>query len=205
MWRWRRVRGWVPVGLVGLRLALAAGLVVGAVGHRGPGGAYVALLTAGLLSDIFDGVLARRWSVATPTLRRLDSFADVEFYGAALFAAWRLHPDAVLPLAPAILGLLALEAAVHLTSLLRWRVTQATHSWLAKGWGLTLWLAFAVLLGTGRSWGVPVALAVGYAADLEVMAILLLSTTAPVDVRSVAAAWQGRRANSEACAASVAH
>ncbi|MEI9998573.1 MAG: hypothetical protein WDO13_05100 [Verrucomicrobiota bacterium] len=31
------------------------------------------LLLAGLVSDIFDGVLARRWKTSTPALRRFDS------------------------------------------------------------------------------------------------------------------------------------
>ena len=44
---------------------------------------------------MLDGVLARRLGVATAALRRLDSVVDSAFYLAALFAAWRLHPEAI--------------------------------------------------------------------------------------------------------------
>jgi len=37
------------------------------------------LLAAGVLSDIFDGVIARRLNCSTPALRKLDSKADVVF------------------------------------------------------------------------------------------------------------------------------
>lgn len=190
---WERWRRQVPAGLVSARLAMAAGFVVGA-GHGWPGWVFVALLTAGLASDVSDGVLARRWDVATSALRRLDSTADVVFYAAALYAEWRLHPAALGRWGWPVAGLLALEAVVKATSLVRWRAVQATHSWAAKAWGLTLWTAFAMLLGFGSAAAVPVALAVGYAADAEVLAILLLAPTPPVDVRSAMAAWRLRRA-----------
>ena len=35
------------------------------------------LVVTALLSDIFDGILARRYGVATPALRRYDSIADI--------------------------------------------------------------------------------------------------------------------------------
>ena len=41
-------------------------------------------LILAFLSDVFDGILARRLNVATPGLRRLDSIADSTFYVAAL-------------------------------------------------------------------------------------------------------------------------
>ena len=40
-------------------------------------------IALGFLSDIFDGVMARRLGIATATLRRLDSVADAPFYVAA--------------------------------------------------------------------------------------------------------------------------
>ena len=189
------LRSCFPLGLTLLRVALAPVLVFAAwQAWRGP--AFVVLLTAGLLSDVYDGVLARRWDVATAALRRLDSAADVVFYAAVLVAAHHVHPAAIDRWRWAIAGLALLEAAVQVTCLVRWRSVQATHSFLAKLWGLTLWVAFAALLGFGVATSVPVALAVGYAADAEVLAILLLSPTVPVDVRSAAAAWRLRRSAS---------
>ena len=41
---------------------------------------FVPILVCGTLSDIFDGVLARRFGIATPGLRRYDSITDVVYY-----------------------------------------------------------------------------------------------------------------------------
>ena len=66
--------------------------------------AFGACLIAAFLSDVFDGIMARRLGIATPRLRRLDSLADSLFYASAAFAAWHLYPRAfterLAPLAP---------------------------------------------------------------------------------------------------------
>ena len=38
---------------------------------------YLPILIPATLSDIYDGILARRFGVATPALRRYDSITDV--------------------------------------------------------------------------------------------------------------------------------
>ncbi|MCV5084856.1 CDP-alcohol phosphatidyltransferase family protein, partial [Escherichia coli] len=69
----------IPLLLTALRAALAP--VVALLALRFPSGLAFALCLAGaFLSDVFDGILARRWGVATQTLRRLDSAADSLFY-----------------------------------------------------------------------------------------------------------------------------
>ncbi|WP_431200554.1 CDP-alcohol phosphatidyltransferase family protein [Mucilaginibacter sp. P19] len=40
----------------------------------------IILMILGLLSDIFDGIIARRLNVSSPMLRRLDSGVD-QFFG----------------------------------------------------------------------------------------------------------------------------
>lgn len=50
-----------------------------------------AMLSAAFLSDVFEGVIARRLGIATPGLRRLDSAADTLFFVAVAIVAWRLY------------------------------------------------------------------------------------------------------------------
>jgi phosphatidylglycerophosphate synthase len=57
--------------------------------------AFAVCLATAFLSDVFDGIAARRLGVATTALRRLDSAADTVFYVAAAYAAWELYPEAV--------------------------------------------------------------------------------------------------------------
>ena len=55
----------------------------------------IVLLIAGLLSDIFDGIIARNQNISTTTLRRLDSQTDMIFWLSAGFTAWFIWPDMI--------------------------------------------------------------------------------------------------------------
>ncbi len=48
----------------------------------------VILLTIGLLTDIFDGIIARKLNVSTQTLRRLDSSIDQIFFISVTIATY---------------------------------------------------------------------------------------------------------------------
>jgi CDP-diacylglycerol--glycerol-3-phosphate 3-phosphatidyltransferase len=153
----------------------------------------VPLALAGMLSDILDGVVARRLGVARPWLRRLDSLADVTFYLCVLGATWVVAGPVVeagwLPL-----GLLLLSEVGCLTaSLLRFGVLPATHCYSAKAYGLVLFFAFVGVLSFGAGvWAFYALAAVGLIDNAEVLSILLLSQTPPVDVPSVFKLFPGR-------------
>jgi len=69
----------IPASLTLLRLFLGP-LALWLAFTDAPRSVYAVILVAGLLSDYFDGVLARRLGVAREWLRRLDSTVDVIFY-----------------------------------------------------------------------------------------------------------------------------
>jgi CDP-diacylglycerol--glycerol-3-phosphate 3-phosphatidyltransferase len=131
-------------------------------------------------------VLARRLGVVRPWLRRLDSATDLIFYLCVLVAATSLEPLAVRSAAPGIVLLLLSEGACITISLWRFGVLPATHSYSAKLYGLVLWIVWVGVLAFG--WGaraIWALTAVGLIANLEVILILLRSSTPPVDVSSV--------------------
>jgi CDP-diacylglycerol--glycerol-3-phosphate 3-phosphatidyltransferase len=143
----------------------------------------VVIVVTGILSDIFDGILARRLGVSTPALRRYDSVTDLIFWLCILAATWRVAPEVIRPNGPQLMVLLASEVVCMAASLLRFRRFPATHSYLAKAYGVALAIVFILLLGAGGpAWLVPGLVMLGLAANAEVLAILLLSETAPVDV-----------------------
>ena len=82
----------LPIGLIYFRLY--SGILILTLSFFDS--EYYAAITAvlfslGLLSDIFDGIIARRLRVATQKLRRLDSLVDQVFFTCvtlALFAKW---------------------------------------------------------------------------------------------------------------------
>ena len=181
----------LPLALILFRAVLAPALpaLAAAFGDATRPG-LAALLVAGLLSDILDGIVARRVGVSTVPLRRLDSRVDLFFWLGALAAAWLLDPAPLRTLAPGVAAVLALEAACQLASFVRFRRAPCTHAFLSKLWGLFLGVGFAVLFASGRPGALRIALAWGVLSQLDVLLIVLLLPSWQSDIPS---AWHALR------------
>jgi len=147
---------------------------------------YLLILPAGTLSDVFDGILARKYGVATSFLRRYDSITDVIYYLFILAVTWLLCRPGILQTHWAIAAILVSEAAVVLISFARFHKYPATHSYLAKFYGLYLLgcLTAILVFGAGK-WAVISLAAVALLTNGEIIAIHLLMKTPPVDVKSI--------------------
>jgi CDP-diacylglycerol--glycerol-3-phosphate 3-phosphatidyltransferase len=120
------------------------------------------------LTDIFDGVVARRLGVATVTLRRLDSFADSVFYLCALWAVWVLHPPVILENGVLLVVLAILECTRYAFDLWKFGREASYHMWSSKLWGVALFMAFATVFAFDDPGPLPmIAIAIGVLADLE--------------------------------------
>jgi phosphatidylglycerophosphate synthase len=161
----------IPVGLTALRAAL--GPVVGAFAVLRPMPvAFAVCLVLALLSDYFDGVIARKLGVATPSLRRMDSIADSLFYLCAFFAAWRLHSGLLRPYLLPLALLVAIELARYVYDFRKFGKEASYHMWSSKLWGVALFVGFYAVLVYGHGgWPVSLAIYVGIAADVEGLAI----------------------------------
>ena len=92
-----------------------------------------------------------------------------------------------------LVSLVGSEAACIVVSLVRFGAPPATHSIGAKVYGLCLFAgALGLLTFDAPAWTVAAFAAVGLAANLEILAILFLSRTAPVDVPSIFALLKGK-------------
>ena len=158
--------------------------------------AFGACLVVAFVSDIFDGVTARHLGIATPTLRRLDSFADSVFYAAATFAAWHLNPQAVTQRWAPLTLLAALEIGRYAFDLAKFHREASYHMWSSKLWGIALFGGFFSLLAldADTAW-VDAAIWVGIVADVEGLAISALLREWRSDVPSFVHALGLRRAH----------
>lgn len=185
----------VPLLLIWLRLL--AGLLIPALIGWAPSqaGAWaVGLMTFGLLSDVFDGIVARRLGVSTEKLRRLDSAVDQAFWLLVLGAAVWASPAFFQRHGLSIGLLLALEAATYALSYVRFGKEVATHSLGAKLWTLTIFATLAEVLLTGDSrLGLLSCLVVGTASRLEVLGILAVLPRWTNDVPTIYHALRLRR------------
>jgi phosphatidylglycerophosphate synthase len=153
-----------------------------------------AMVVCALLSDIFDGVLARRWCVDTAAVRLFDSMCDVVFYACVGVAVWLFQPQ-VLRENFALAGvLLAIEAANFAANFAKYGRPASYHSYLAKAWGLVLAAAIVTaLLSAHGGWLMRVALVMGIASNVETIAMSLMLPVWRRDVKTIAEAWRVRK------------
>ena len=177
----------LPFALTTLRLLLGSIALFCALANI-PRFVYLPILVAGTLSDIFDGILARKFGVATPALRRYDSAADIIYYLFILTVAWILCKPVIVQNILAIALILFSEAAVILVSFIRFQKYPAVHSYLAKFYGLCLLAGLvALLVFNAGSWAIISLAFVALITNLEIIAIHFLMNSPPVDVRSICA------------------
>ncbi|HEX2781282.1 MAG TPA: CDP-alcohol phosphatidyltransferase family protein [Gemmatimonadaceae bacterium] len=176
-----------------LRLALAP--VAVALGlTRAPGWTMAVTLVAGFVSDVLDGVVARRTGTATAALRRLDSVVDTVFYLGVAAAAWLLYRDAIRPVLPWIGAVVGTELLTNAVSWLRFRREASYHSLTARVFGFCLFGAMLVLFLSGSAALIVPAVVVGLLSHAENLAITFTLPEWRHDVYSIFVAMRLRRA-----------
>lgn len=164
----------IPIGLVALRFLLGPVLLVDAMDGQ-TGSSFVLGLVAAFLSDILDGVIARRLGISTAQLRQSDSWADLSFYSCIAASAWLVHPDVVLAFRIPLLLVLAAQVGLYGFSWLKFGRFPSYHTYTAKAWGITLFLATVSLFGFQTA-GISLWLAIimGLINSLEEIAMTLV-------------------------------
>ena len=82
----------IPWAMASTRAALGPIMILGAAcGWNGI--AMAGMVVLALVSDIFDGILARRWDCDTAAVRLFDTLADTLFYLCTAWALWLAHPE----------------------------------------------------------------------------------------------------------------
>jgi CDP-diacylglycerol--glycerol-3-phosphate 3-phosphatidyltransferase len=179
----------IPWALAGARAALGPLLVAGAECNWS-GLALAAMVLGAVVSDIFDGVLARRWHCDSAAVRLFDTLADTFFYLCAGLALWLARPAVFRANRDLLLVVLAMEAFHFGFDYGKFGKPASYHSWLAKSWGLALATALMVALATPFGSNlVALSLMLGLACKAEGLAMSFVLRTWTRDVRSLAAAW----------------
>src|SRR6201986_2015184 len=96
----------------------------------------VILFTVGLLTDIFDGIIARQLNISTQNLRRLDSSVDQLFFIVILIATYIESPRFFKDNSTELIILLSVEGLTYLICLIKFRKEIATHTISSKIWTL---------------------------------------------------------------------
>ena len=152
------------------------------------------LMYFGLLTDIFDGIIARKIGVSSEKLRRLDSQTDLIFWLSIGFAAYFLNPEIIKEHWKSISLILFMEALCYVISIWKFGKETCTHAWLAKLWGLSLLAAFTAIIGFQEAnWAFYLCVILGFISHLDVIVIILILPKWQFDVTSSYHAWKIRK------------
>lgn len=132
------------------------------------------LMYLGLISDIFDGIIARKQGLSTEKMRRLDSQTDLIFWIAVAISCYVIYPEAIYDKIYGVVLLIAMEAVCYMTSIIKFGKETCTHAFVSKLWGLTLLSAFTSLLAFGYGgWSLNITIIVGLISHVDVLLIIL--------------------------------
>lgn len=174
----------LPSILVGMRFALAPLLVFDALDHKTSFWFIIGYVIA-VLSDIFDGIIARRLKVSTAQLRQADSWADICLYVCVAISTWLVYPQVIQNFQVPLLSALVIQLTLFGISLIKFKKFPSFHTYTAKTWGLTLLFATIALFGFGYANTLWLAIALCWLNSLEEIAMTLLLPTWQCDILSI--------------------
>lgn len=182
----------IPMALIAFRALMI--VVVPVLGWYGHGTLLALVILLATLSDIFDGIIARRLGVSTTNLRRADSTVDLFFWLASMLAIYFLRPGAVLNNLVVVWFAITVEILEQLICWLRFRRMTATHARSAKFMGLCLFTAMVILALGGSSivafWTIGVGTTIS---AFDGCAIVVLLPYWEADIPSAWSAWRLRQ------------
>jgi CDP-diacylglycerol--glycerol-3-phosphate 3-phosphatidyltransferase len=146
------------------------------------------------LTDIFDGIIARKLGVATPALRLADSWVDTWFYFWVVLSVWTTHFESLQRFAIPIYILLALQISEWIYGRIKFGKMTGYHAYIAKAWGISLFFAiFSVMLFDydGIIWWV--AMILGWVSSIENWLLTLTFSTWTTDVKSIIHVWRSKK------------
>lgn len=188
----------IPYLLIGFRFLLAPIMILLTYIYQDAvRGELVIFLLLGILSDVFDGIIARKTGVSSEKLRRMDSQTDLIFWVSAGWCAWLLNPEIVIHNKYAIIMIFVMEGLTYLFSILKFGKETCTHAFLSKLWGITLFMAFVSIIGFGQAgWAFALAIVFAFISHIDVYLIILFLPKWTHDVPSCYHAWLIRKGKS---------
>jgi CDP-diacylglycerol--glycerol-3-phosphate 3-phosphatidyltransferase len=180
---------WIPWALVALRASLGPAIALSAWAYIRSEPWLGAMILAGFLSDIFDGVLARRWGTETAKLRVADTTVDTIFYLGVLAAIVIRHRPELQARLWLVIAVICMEAVRYGFDCWKYGRGASYHAYSAKVWGILLAAAaMAALCFNSAYWLITLALVWGIGNELEGFIMSLMLPEWSYNVKSLARA-----------------
>ncbi|MEA5599047.1 CDP-alcohol phosphatidyltransferase family protein [Rivularia sp. UHCC 0363] len=184
---------YLPSLLIGMRFTIAPLLLFDALDRNTSSWFIIGYIIA-VLSDIFDGIIARRLKVSTPQLRQADSWADICLYLGVAISTWLVYPQIIIDFRLPLLSAITIQLILFAVSLIKFQKFPSFHTYTAKAWGLALLAATVGLFGFGYANTLWFAIVLCWVNSLEEIAMTLLLPTWQCDILSIFHALELRKA-----------
>ncbi len=177
----------IPIILIYSRILIAILVLFAGLGRMENYKEWISfLMIAGLITDIFDGIIARKLNISTEKLRILDSNVDQVFWLTVIATIFYLNSDFILKNILWVFFIVALEALAYVISYQKFKRTIATHSILAKFWTISLVVFLVSLtLNSTSHWPFLICIVLGIISRIEIILIILKLKTWTTDVPSI--------------------
>lgn len=183
----------IPSLLVGMRFTIAPLLVFDALDHKTSYWFIIGYIIA-VLSDIFDGIIARRLKVSTTQLRQADSWADICLYFCVAISTWLVYPQVIINFRLPLISTIVIQLILFAISLIKFQKFPSFHTYTAKAWGLTLLIATVGLFGFSYANTLWLAVIFCWINSLEEIVMTLILPIWQCDVLSIFHAVELRKA-----------
>ena len=148
----KTIKNKIPELLIYSRLTLAwTILTIGLINPVWAKTAIAIMLVTGLLTDVFDGIIARQLKISTTHLRQLDTKIDRIFWLSALFVLMLIHPSFLLEHWIGLSILLLLELSAWVIGKVKFNNAISFHSILSKFWAISILITFIDVLPDGKA------------------------------------------------------
>ncbi|MEO6520208.1 MAG: CDP-alcohol phosphatidyltransferase family protein [Mucilaginibacter sp.] len=154
----------------------------------------VSLVIIGLLTDVFDGIIARQLKISTTKMRRLDSNVDMVFWICVIAASYVLSPAFYRNNFVELTILISLELACYVLSYIKFKKEVATHALSAKVWALLIFATLIQVIATKTSGALFIACFYwGIISRLEIIAMLIVIKKWTNDIPTIYHAFKIRK------------
>ena len=151
---------------------------------------FLILLVISFLSDVVDGVIARRLNLRTKLGARLDSFSDFFMYCTLGLGGWMLWPE-IIQRERIAFTVLAISILLPVgIGLIKFRQATSYHTWAVKLSAVLIVISSLLLFVGGPSWPFYIAVPVCAYAGMEQVLITLLTRGPLVDTPTL---WHALR------------
>ena len=151
------------------------------------------ILYTGIISDIFDGIIARRLNISTTDFRVHDTIIDLLFYTSLFYFVFTANPVIILSNILQIMIILSLELCMYIISLVRFKKLPSPHAILSKCWGVYMVIELSLIILEVQGNHFTIALYFGILVHLERVLIYITLRNWEHDIPTLIHAYKIRQ------------